>query len=232
MKTRGDIILVTVALMFLVVIGNYFIPYEKALYKNAEVTVFTTGFPAQEDTLIVSTMEEIDKAYEGYDEFAIQVDTDKIQKTNYYLDISTAGNRFKTSNSAFIHLSTIIEGSAYDQIFIVELADGNRIPVRMYGKVLDFSGDTMLLPVGEKLVYSKPFSVLEEIDSKYDLTAEDATYWMVDASGEEFCHTDEVSEKRHLVYCINWGIIIAGAFGYAIISTIVLVKKKRAARGN
>jgi hypothetical protein len=218
--------------MFVVVFANYFIPYEKGLYKDAEASVFTIGFPAEEDTLIVSTVEEIEKAYEEGDEFAIQVDPDKIQKTNYYVALKGYDNGFTKSNGAFIHLSSVIEGCAYDRVYVVELSDGNRIPVQMYGRALDFSGDSILLPVGEKISYTQSLSMLEKIDSKYDLTADNATSWLVNASGADFYNSDEVSAKRQLVYKINWGIIIVGMFGYAIISTVVLAKKKKAARGN
>ena len=228
MNTRGDIILATFSLVLLVLFGNCFVSYEKDVYKNTKADRYAVGYPADENYVqVVSTMEELEKAYDEDRRFAIKVDTDKIQKTSHYSSLQKEGDGFIKAPVFFIHMFSVLDKYPYDRVYVIELEDGNRIPVQMYGDALDFSQDSITLPVAEKKFYANPTKTLTAIDKKFDLTTEDATTWMVNASGYSLTLQDEFRDKRDLVFVINWGIIVGGMIIYTIVSTILIVKKRK-----
>lgn len=231
MKVRSDIVLATFVAVIIVTIANYFIvPYERALYNNLESTWYSTGYPADESTRVVTTLAEIEAAAEAYEEFAIQVATDNIKATDYFVDLTNYDSGFIKMNPIISHFRVVLGKDYFDRLYVVELEDGNRVPVQMYGRALDFSEDSITLPVAECVKYRNASKTLTAIDEKYDLTAFNATSFLVDASGSDFCHSDEVSAKRDFVYYVNWGIIIGSVFIYAIYSTVKLVKYRKRLR--
>ncbi len=175
-------------------------------------------------------MAEIEAAAEAYEEFAIQVATDNIKATDYFVDLTNYDSGFIKMNPIISHFRVVLGKDYFDCLYVVELEDGNRVPVQMYGRALDFSEDSITLPVAECVKYRNASKTLTAIDEKYDLTAFNATSFLVDASGSDFCHSDEVSAKRDFVYYVNWGIIIGSVFIYAIYSTVKLVKYRKRLR--
>ncbi len=227
-KVRFDIVLFTIVWVFLVVIVNYFIPpYERTIFEEMDTPSTYEGYPANEYVDVVTTWAEIETAIENYDNFAIQIDTDKIQPTNYFGDMTSSGVSFSKSNAFLVHAQGVIGKYYCDRLYVIELADGNRVVIQMYPRVLDLSADKITLPIAEYKSLSKSMETLEAIDEKYDLTTTDATSSIINATGSHFCNEQDVSEKRDSVYTMNMAIIAAGFVLYTIISTIIMVVARK-----
>ncbi len=223
-KVRFDIVLFTIIWVFLVVLVNFFLPpYERTIYEEMDTPSTYEGYPVNEYVDVVTTWSEIETAIENYDNFSIQVDTDKIQPTNYFGDMTSSGVSFSKSNAFLVHAQGVIGKSYSDRLYVVELADGNRVVVQMYPRVLDLSAERITLPIAEYKSLSKSMETLEAIDEKYDLTTTDATSSIINATGSHFCNEEVVREKRDSVYTINMAIIATGFVLYTIISTIIMV---------
>ena len=225
-KVRSDIVAFTILMVLLVLLGNSFVHFERELYEDARKSSSDVGFPPSDSAIIVTTMDELEAAMENGDEFSIKVETDNITKTGYYKEQHT-DNAPQKIPGFFVHLFTTLESKIYDRMYIVELEDGERVPVLMYGKVLDFSEDTMLLPIGEKVSFKKSREYLEKLDDKYGLSGDKATYWYIDAAGDQFTLDLEFREKQEQVYTTNILIMLACFILYCIISTVYLVKARK-----
>ena len=227
-KVRFDIVLFTIIWVFLVVLVNFFLPpYERTIYEEMDTPSTYEGYPVNEYVDVVTTWSEIETAIENYDNFSIQVDTDKIQPTNYFGDITSSGVSFSKSNAFLVHAQGVIGKSYSDRLYVVELADGNRVVVQMYPRVLDLSAERITLPIAEYKSLSKSMETLEAIDEKYDLTTTDATSSIINATGSHFCNEEVVREKRDFIYIMNMAIIAAGFVLYTIISTILMVVARK-----
>lgn len=227
-KVRFDIVMFTIIWIFLVVLVNYFIPpYERTIFEEMDTMSDYEGYPVNQYVDVVTTWDEIETAIDNYDNFAIQVDTDKIQPTNYFGSMTSSGVSFSKSNAFLVHAQAIIGKDNSDRLYVVELADGNRVVVQMYPRVLDLSADKITLPIAEYKTLSKSMETLEAIDEKYDLTTENATSSIINATGSHFCNEEMVREKRDSVYTINMAIIAAGFILYTIISTIMMVVARK-----
>lgn len=227
-KVRFDIVLFTIIWVFLVVLVNFFLPpYERTIYEEMDTPSTYEGYPINEYVDVVTTWSEIETAIENYDNFSIQVDTDKIQPTNYFGDITSSGVSFSKSNAFLVHAQGVIGKSYSDRLYVVELADGNRVVVQMYPRVLDLSAERITLPIAEYKSLSKSMETLEAIDEKYDLTTTDATSSIINATGSHFCNEEVVREKRDFIYIMNMAIIAAGFVLYTIISTILMVVARK-----
>lgn len=223
-KVRFDIVVFTIIWIFLVVLVNYFIPpFERTIFEEMDTVFDYEGYPANQYVDVVTTWAEIEAANENYDNFAIQVNTDKIQPTSYYGSMNTSGASFSKSNAFLKHAQAVLGNDHSDRLYVVELADGNRVVVQMYPRVLDLSADTITLPIGEYKTLSKSMETLEAIDEKYDLTTDNATSSLINATGSHFCNEEAVREKRDSVYTMNMAIIAGGFILYSIISTIMIV---------
>lgn len=223
-KVRFDIVVFTTIWIFIVVLVNYFIPpYEKTVFEEMDTLSDYEGYPANQYVDVVTTWNEIETAIENYDRFAIQVDSSKIQPTNYFGDMTSSGVSFSKSNAFLVHAQGVIGKYYCDRLYVVELSDGNRVVVQMYPRVLDLSADIITLPIAEYKTLSKSMETLENIDEKYDLTTDNATASIINATGSHFCNEEIVREKRDSVYTINMAIIAAGFVLYTIISTIIMV---------
>ncbi len=227
-KVRFDIVVFTFIWIILVVLGNYFVtPVERTMFEEMDSVFDYEGYPANEYVDVVTTWAEIEAAVEDYDTFAIQVEKDKIQPTNYFATMKSSGVGFSKSNAFLEHAKSVISNEQRDRLYVVELADGNRVVVQMYSKVLDLSKDTITLPIGDYKKLSKSMTTLEEIDKKYDLTIEDATSSIINATGYHFCLDSEVSEKIDARYTLNMIIIGVGFALYTILSTIAMVVARK-----
>lgn len=227
-KVRFDIVMFTIIWIFLVVLVNYFIPpYERTIFEEMDTMSDYEGYPVNQYVDVVTTWDEIETAIDNYDNFAIQVDTDKIQPTNYFGSMTSSRVSFSKSNAFLVHAQAIIGKDNSDRLYVVELADGNRVVVQMYPRVLDLSADKITLPIAEYKTLSKSMETLEAIDEKYDLTTENATSSIINATGSHFCNEEMVREKRDSVYTINMAIIAAGFILYTIISTIMMVVARK-----
>ncbi len=227
-KVRFDIVLFTIIWVFLVVLVNFFLPpYERTIFEEMDTPSTYEGYPANEYVDVVTTWNEIETAVENYDNFAIQVDTNKIQPTNYFGDMTSSGVSFSKSNAFLVHAQGVIGKSYSDRLYVVELADGNRVVVQMYPRVLDLSAERITLPIAEYKSLSKSMETLEAIDEKYDLNTDNATSSIINATGSHFCNEEVVREKRDSVYIMNMAIIAAGFVLYTIISTILMIVARK-----
>ena len=227
-KIRVDILCVAILLFIAVGIGNYFVPVEQGAYKKAEPASYEIGMPADDTVKVVTSMEELENAHEKDRCFAIKVKKDKLTKTSYYYSNTYRKNGAFQSNPVVMGFKYAFDNQTYDRVYVAELEDGNRILVRLFERALDLSGDTLILPIGEKFTYKNSYSPFEKINETIELTTEDATRWYVDASGYYFRQTyllDKVSASDR-----NWKIMAGGIVIYMIVSTVVLVvnnKKRR-----
>ena len=224
-KVRFDIVVFTIIWIFLVILVNYFItPYERIIFEEMEVSYGYEGYPVDEYVDVVTTWDEIQSATENYDRFAIQVDTDKIQPTSYF---ARGDSSFFKSNAFLVHAQSVLSKTQDDRLYVVELEDGNRVVVQMYGRVIDLSADRVTLPIGEYDTFTSTRETLVAIDEKYDLTTPDATTSIINATGSHFCNEEAVREKRDSVYTVNMAIIAGGFFLYTIVSTIMMVVMRK-----
>ncbi len=227
-KVRFDIVVFTIIWVFLIVLVNFFLPpFERTIFEEMDTMSDYEGYPVNQYVDVVTTWSEIETAVENYDNFAIQVDTNKIQPTNYFGDMTSSGVSFSKSNAFLVHAQGVIGKSYSDRLYVVELADGNRVVVQMYPRVLDLSADKITLPIAEYKTLSKSMETLEAIDEKYDLTTDNATSSIINATGSHFCNEEVVREKRDSVYIMNMAIIAAGFVLYSIISTIIMVVARK-----
>lgn len=220
-RVRADIVLFTFVLVIIVGLVSYFIPIEKSAYKQAEPSGFEIGMPADSSVRVVSTMKELEEASKEKGCFAIQVDKNKLTKTDYYYSNTSSKKSAFQSNSFAMGITYVFEDETYDRIYVAELEDGNRIPVRIFERALDLSDKTIILPIGKEKKLGSSYGPLENIDAKYDLTTTDATKWYVDASGYWFRQNyliDKTSTGTR-----SWTIVTIGMVLYMIISTVIIV---------
>lgn len=222
MKVRGDIILFLFALVMIAGFVNYFIPVEKKAYKQAEASDYEIGMPADSGVRVVSTMKDLEEASKGKGRFAIKADKNKLTKTDYYYNNADRTKGAFQSNPFAMGIAYVFEEKkTYDRIYVVELEDGNRIPVRIFERALDLSEDTIIFPIGEQKKLQSSYKPLENIDAEYNLNTEDATKWYVDASGYWFRQNyllDKVSTGER-----TWTIVVIGMVLYIIVSTVLIV---------
>lgn len=223
-KVRSDIILVTFVLFFVVALGNYFFPAERREYKKAEPSGYDIGMPADSSVTVVSTLQELEEAADSQRIFAIKVDKSKLTKTDYYYSNTYRKNGAFKANPFVMGIRYAYDNETYDRIYVAELEDGNRIPVRIFERALDLSDDTIVLPIGE-ITKLKSSEMLEAVDEKYDLTATDAVKWYVDASGYYF-RQDYLLDKA-ATGTRNWGIVCIGVVLYVIVSTIGFMRARK-----
>ncbi len=221
-RVRADIVLAAFALVIIVGFVNYFIPVEKKAYKQAEASDYEIGMPADSSVRVVSTMKDLEEAGKGRGRFAVKADKNKLTKTDYYYNNADRTKGAFQSNPFAMAIAYVFEEDrTYDRIYVVELEDGNRIPVRIFERALDLSEDTIVFPVGEQKKYQNSYKPLENIDAEYDLNTADATKWYVDASGYWFRQNyllDKVSTGKR-----TWTIVSIGMVLYITISTVLIV---------
>lgn len=225
-KVRFDIVVFTFIWVILVILGNSFVNYEKDFYENAPEYSNSVGYPPSEDALVVTNMDELEAAMEEDDRFTIEVDTDNIKKTNYVKEQHT-DNAVHKVPGFFVLAFGALEGTVYDRMYIVELEDGERVPVLMFGDALDFSEDTIKLPVGEIKEFSKKKEYLKELDDKYELGGSNVGYWYVDANGDFLTADLDFTNKRDKVESTNWIIICVGFILYTIVSSVYMLIARR-----
>lgn len=226
-KVRFDIVVFTFIWVILVILGNSFVNFEKDFYEDAPEYSTSVGYPPSEDALVVTNMDELEAAMEEDSRFTIEVDTDNVKKTNYVKEQHT-NLAVQKVPGFFVLAFKALEGTVYDRMYIVELEDGERIPVLMFGDALDFSEDSIKLPIGEIKEFNKKKEYLEELDDKYELSGSDVGYWYVDASGESLTSDLDFTNKRDKVESTNWAIICIGFVLYTIISSVyMLIARKK-----
>ena len=220
-KVRLDVAVVAILLFVAVGFGNYFFPVEQGAYEKTEASSYEVGMPADDSVAVVSTVKELEKAQKRYRRFAIKVEKDKLTKTDYYFSNTYRDNGSFHSNPLVMGFKYAFDDETYDRIYVAELEDGNRILVRLFERALDLSEDTIILPIGEKIIYKDSYSPFEKINESIELTTEDATKWHVDASGYYFRQNyllDKVSASGR-----SWGIMIGGIVIYMIVSSVFLL---------
>lgn len=222
-KVRFDIVIATFLIFIMVILGNSFVNINKSVYESLDEEIGFIGYPASEDTIAVTTLEELALATEYGYSFAIIVDSDNVKKTNYYSQLN--GNRTVEKKSRFfIWFNRALGGNYYDRMYIVELADKQRVPVLMLDGVLDLSEDTVVLPVGEAEFLSEKTDYLEALDKKYELSESAAEQWYVNASGKDMTIFTDYKDKVETLENVNWTIVGVGFVLYTIISTIYISK--------
>ncbi len=222
-KVRFDIVVATFLIFIMVILGNSFVNINKSFYESLDEEVGFIGYPASEDTIAVTTLEELAVATEYGYSFAIIVDSDNVKKTNYYSQLN--GNRTVEKKSRFsIWFNRALGGNYYDRMYIVELADKQRVPVLMLDGVLDLSEDTVVLPIGEAEFLSEETDYLEALDKKYDLSESAAEQWYVNASGKDMTIFTDYKDKVETLETVNWTIVGVAFVLYTIISTIYISK--------
>lgn len=220
-RVRTDIVLFAFVLVIIVGLVNYCFPIEKNAYKQAEASGTEIGMPADSSVKVVNTMQGLEEANDEKGCFAIQVDKNKLTKTNYYFSNTYRTKGAFQSNLLAMGITYVFEDETFDRIYVVELEDGNRIPVRIFERALDLSDDTIILPIGKQKKLGSSYKPLESIDAEYDLTTADATKWYVDASGSWFRQNyimDKASTGTR-----SWTIVTIGMILYMIVSTVVIV---------
>lgn len=222
-KVRFDIVVVTFLTFILVILGNSLVNINKSIYESVDKEEWSIGYPASDEAIAVTTLEELAMATEYGYPFAIIVDSDKVKKTNYYSQLN--GDRTVEKKVPFsIWFNRALNGSYYDRMYIVELSDGQRVPVLMLDGVLDLSEDKVVLPIGEAEFLSKKTDYLEALDKKYDLSESAAEQWYVNASGKDMTIFTDYKDKVETLKTTNWTIVGVVVALYAIISTIGIWK--------
>lgn len=225
-KVRFDIVVATFLVFILVILGNAFVNINKSFFKTLDEEGSFIGYPAIESTLAVTNLEQLAIATEYGERFAIVVDSDKIEATNYYSQLN--GSRTVKKMSRFsIWFNRALNGSYYDRMYIVELEDDQFVPVLMMDGVIDMSEEMVILPVGETEFLSEKTDYLEELGEKYDLIESDAEQWYVNASGKDLTIFTDYKEKAEALKTTNWTIIGVSIALYAVISTVCMAKSKR-----
>lgn len=222
-KVRFDIVVATFLIFILVILGNAFVNINQSFYESLDEEVGFIGYPACDDTVVVTSLEELAQATESGYPFSIIVDSDKVKKTNYYLQLN-GGNTVEKKSRFSIWFNRALEGSYYDRMYIVELADKQRVPVLMLDGVLDLSEETVVLPIGEAEFLREKTDYLDALDEKYDLSESAAEQWYVNASGKDMTIFTDYKDKAETLKNINWTIVGVAVGLYAIISTIYIWK--------
>lgn len=225
-KVRFDIVVAAFLIFFLVIVGNSVVNINKGYYEESEMRG-CVGCPPSENTIAAMTLEHIAVAEEmGYG-FSIVADPDKVKATNYYSNLK--GDRTVEKKSRFsIWHNRALGGSFYDRVYIVELQDGNVVPVLMLDGVLDLSGDMVIFPVGEVEFPQKELDYLTALDKKYDLSESVEGQWYVNASGRDLTLFTDYRDKAESVKTTSEILIGVGIFLYAILSTVYFVKRRKA----
>ena len=225
-KVRFDIVVVTFLMVILVIFGNAFVNINRSFYKSMDEDVAFNGYPATEDTIEVTTMEELAEAEEEGDSFVIVVDPDNVKKTSYYAELN-GSNKVEKMSRLSVVFNRAMHGSYYDRVYIVELEDGQFVPVLMMDGVIDLSGKKVTLPVGEVEFLSKKADYLEELGKKYDFSEIDSKQWYVNASGKDMTIFTDFADKAEALKTTNWAIIGVAVALYAVVSTVYIVKSRR-----
>ncbi|MBR4084551.1 MAG: hypothetical protein IKK33_09770 [Lachnospiraceae bacterium] len=231
MQSRFDIVIFAFLITFLVLFGNCFVNFEREIYEEVRPLGSYKGYSVENvrgDIMIVTTLAEIEEAVGNSDYFAIKADKKKIKKTNYFAEHDEDAG-FSKIPPFFVHMFSSLEPKSYDRLYIVELEDGNYVPVKMFGETIDFSEDTITLPIAKRTLYKNPLKSLTKVNEKYELAGEKATYWYVDATGIGISCQDEFYDAQDRVVMVNWIIIMGGVILYTIISTVRLAKKRERA---
>lgn len=229
-KVRFDIVVVTFLAFLLVILGNSFVNFNKSFFEEQDGSGVLIGYPATEESLAVTTLEELAIATEWGYPFAIVVDSDNIQKTNYYAPLK-GDDTVKKMSRFSIWFNKALQGNNYDRIYIVELADEQRVAVRMLDGVLDLSEDMAVLPVGEAEFLSEETEYLTALDEKYDLCESVAKQWYVNASGKDMTTYMDYRDKIEALKTTNWIIVGVIVAFYAIASTVYIVKLRKKNNG-
>lgn len=225
-KVRFDIVVASFVIIILVILGNSLVNINKSYYENLEDDMYFIGCPPKEDTLAVATLEQLAIATEWGSYFAIVAEPDKVIKTNYYLQLN-GGSEVEKKSRFSIWFNRALGGNYYDRVYIVELQDGQRVPILVLDGVLDLSEDMVIFPVSEAEFLQEETEYLEALDKKYDLSESAATQWYVNASGDDLTMFMRYTEKVEALKTTNWTIIgIAIAF-YTIGSTVYFYKRAR-----
>ena len=185
MQSRFDIVIFAFMITLLVLFGNCFVNYEKGIYEEAKPLGSYKGYSVESsgrDIQIVTTLAEMEEAAGNSDYFAIKTDKKKIKKTNFFAEHDEDAG-FTKIPPFFVHMFSSLETKSYDRLYVVELEDGNYVPVKMFGETIDFSEDTITLPIAKRTLYKKPLNSLTKVNEKYELAGDKATYWYVDANG-------------------------------------------------
>lgn len=223
-KVRFDIIVAAFLIFFLDILGNSFININKGHFESLDKDGYKIGYPAGEETIAVTTLTELAMATEYGYPFAIVADSDNVKKTNYYLQLNGDGTVEKKSRFS-IWFNRALGGNYYDRIYIVELADEQRVPVLMLDGVLDMSENIVIFPVGKAKFLSEETDYLNALDKKYDLSESAAKQWYVNASGKDLTIFTHYKEKAESLKTTNRVIIGVTLVLYSVISTILIRKK-------
>lgn len=223
-KVRFDIVVAAFLIILLDILGNSFININKGHFESLNKDEYRIGYPASDDAIAVNTLKELETATEDGYPFAITTDSDRVKKTNYYLQLNGDGTVEKKSRFS-IWYNRALGGNYYDRIYIVELADKQRVPVLMLDGVLDLSGNSVILPIGEAEFLSEETDYLKALDEKYDLSKSAAEQWYVNASGKDLTIFTHYKEKAEALKTTNRVIIGVVLVLYSVISTIFILKK-------
>ncbi len=225
-KTRLDIVAATFLVLVLIILGNAFVNINKSFYEDVEKSKASSGYPASDEAIFVTNIQELLSAYEERDTFAIVTDSDNVKKTNYYSQLNGSEKIGKWSAISVL-FNRALNGAYFDRMYIVELEDGHKVPVLMMDGILDLSEDTVTLPLGEVKPLSKKPNYLIELNEKYELSEYVDEQWYVDASGKDMTIFQDFRVKAEALVNTNWTIFGVGFVLYTIISTIIMVKRRK-----
>lgn len=225
-KVRFDVVVVTFMIFILVILGNGFVNINKGFYESVDKEEVLIGYPASDEAIAVTTIEELALVTEYGYPFAIVTDSDNVKKTNYYSQLN--GSEEIEKQFAFsVWFNRALNGAYYDRMYIVELEDGHRVPVLMMDGILDLSEDTVALPLGEVEFLSEKPEYLKELNEKYELSEYVEEQWYVNASGDDMTIFTDYTDKVDVLKTTNWTIIGVGFVLYLIGSTVFILRSRR-----
>lgn len=224
-KVRFDIVVVAFLTFLLVILGNAFVNINKDFFESQGADAYMIGYSANKDTLAVTTIEQLAMATEMGYPFALVVDSDKVKPTDYYWQLNGA-KEVKKMPRFMVWYNRALGGNYYDRVYVVELKDGQMVPVVMFDGVVDLSKDVAVLPIGEAKFLTEKKDFLEDLDKKYDFAETAAAQWYVNASGEELTLLGAFGEKAGGLKTINWTIVVVIVVLYSVASTVYFSKKR------
>lgn len=225
-KTRLDIVAATFLVLVLIILGNVFVNINKDFYRDVEKRKSSKGYPANAEAIFVTNIQELLSASEERATFAIVTDSDNVKKTNYYSQLNGSEKIGKWS-AVSVLFNRSLNGAYFDRMYIVELEDGHKVPILMMDGILDLSEDTVTLPLGEVKSLSKKPDYLIELNKKYELSEYVDEQWYVDASGKNVTIFQDFMVKAETLENTNWTIFGVGFVLYTIVSTIIIVKRRK-----
>lgn len=165
------------------------------------------GYPAGEDVIRVESMEEM----LAHSRFTLEIPSSSLEPTGYYRGIY---KDFGTNAvGAFFRR---FEGDACGQYYIAELASGEKVVLFLDDRVLNLSGKTIVLPVGN-IVHRIPVKLKTEWKTAYDLSADT---WIVDMAGTWWRHTHTASSLPML----RGGLLLLSFILFGILWTYIFHK--------